>query len=717
MIALGLSVVSAIVLAWPAMIVVSVLGGGIAIDATLALRSGRTDVGATLVADISFTGIALVIIAVPPAAIGMVVAYFVLVVAVLGSSVRSWPIGLYAVVVGVAASVVPIVWDGMGTSVERSLVSGVIVVAVFGLASIEVASEFARMRQQGSATTGRRIEVADSIAKASMALVSEDESRALAAALEAIRSGMDVSVVFAERNSEDPQLGTIAVLVDRATDGRQTHPSLDRQAKVPWSSMPGARAHLEGGAPFFYRVEESRGTRGDRGGDGGLQVEVNVPIVIDGRWVGVIGAADVDPGRVWRTDDLVLLRTVADLTSAFWHREKNEKDRDSLIGTLDGRLRFEEAIAKASQALLGERAGGLEPALREVGIAAECDEVYITSTVPSSSGEPHAAIVAAWHAPGSDPTILAGEEWSYSTRTEVRDALQRGSLANEHRDGRRALEAVIEVGGAWFGSVGVSGAADRVWSDRDRSFIRTIGDMLGAFFERSQNRASLEASLQSKDQLIASVSHELRTPLTAVVGLAEELRSAGDTFAVDDRDQLLAMIAEESAEMADMVEDLLVAARSADGDLPVFPERIDLALLTQSVVDHLAIPEESAVEVDDTPSVAYADPVRVRQIVRNLLTNAFRYGGPSVTVSFGTDAGFAYVDVHDDGEGIPEDDRAAIFEAYGRSRSSGTVKASIGLGLTLSRRLADLMSGGLDYVDGPGCRFRLRVPIPTTEDR
>ena len=91
LIGVGLAVVSGIILAWPAMAVVALLGAGIAVDATLALRSDRSEVSATLVADITFTGIGLVVVAVPPAAIGMVVAYFVLVLAVLGSSRAAWP--------------------------------------------------------------------------------------------------------------------------------------------------------------------------------------------------------------------------------------------------------------------------------------------------------------------------------------------------------------------------------------------------------------------------------------------------------------------------------------------------------------------------------------------------------------------------------------------------------------------------------------------------
>ena len=713
LIAVALAVVSGLLLSWPAMVIVGVVGAASAVDASLALRSHRTRVTPTLIADITFTGIALVVVAVPAAAVGIVVAYYVLVLAVLTSLVRAWPIGVYVVAVGAAASIIPGLVDS-GYSAERSLIAGVIVVAVFGLSIIGISAEFLRVRQAGSELTGRRIGAADAVADASMALVSLDESVALESALEEVRSAIGVSVVFVERNTEDPTLGLCASVVDRASDASDIHPALDRRAKVPWSAMPGARAHLEGGAPFFYRVEESRGTAGDRAGGQGLRVEVNVPIIADGMWVGVVGAADVNGDRLWRIDDLLLLRTMADLTAAFWQRAQNAKQRDTLIGSLDGRLRFEEAVAGASRALLGEQTGGIDPALRAAGRALGVDEVMVAETVPGDEGEPVASVLAAWAVPGFVPTAKPGDQWSYRDHDRIRDAIQRGDVAHDVESGVCRVVAGIEVGGAWFGAVWFTlGDVGREWVDGDWAFVRTIAEMLGAYYGRARDRARLEASLRSKDQLIATVSHELRTPLTAVGGLADELRSAGDEFGAQDRDQLLEVISLESMEMAALIEDLLVAARSEDGDLPVFPEEVDLCILAKGTVRNLVVPDGTTLDVLGSASVAYADPVRVRQITRNLLTNAFRYGGDSIVVSFGSDDHMAWLDVTDDGPGIPPEDRDAVFQPYGRSGASTTVKASVGLGLTLSRRLAELMGGTLGYVEPGqgGCTFRLTVPL------
>ena len=713
-----LGLFAGLVFAWPAMFLIAILGVGITIDAALALKNARSRTIPTMVADIMFTGVALVVAGVPGAGIGTVVAYFILLVAVLGESSKDWIVGLLAIGVGLVASFIPHVIGLHEQPFERSIVAGIVTVAVFGLATVGIVREFIKVNRTWNRTAGRQIEVADAISAASRVLVEQDDVAAMGRALGAIRGAMHTSVVFVERNIDDPTHGLCAVVDERSVEKHHAHPSFDRSAMMPWSVMPGARSHLEGGAPFFYRVEEARGTAYDRGGEFGIRVEVDVPITVNGSWVGVIGAADDDAERTWRTDDLILLKTLADLTAALWERAEGSRIRESLIGNLDGRLRYEEALAKASRALLGEQSADLAPALLAIGSAANVDEVYISKTVPVEDGSPSARITAMWTAPGSLPTHDVDDIVSYNDIPEIRHAIQNDEIAFYDWKSSRSIIVAINVGGAWYGTVAfVRNGVDSSWTDRDIAFCQTIADILGAFFERSQNRTRLEHSLSSKDQLIASVSHELRSPLTAVVGLVDELITGGDAFGAEERNQLMEIILKSSKEMADLVEDLLVADRSEDGTLPVFPERIDLSLVAQSVVSQMVIPEGIEVVVEDEGCVAIADPVRVRQIIRNLLANAFRYGGSPIAVSVGHDDDHAFLDVHDAGSGIPDEDRELIFEPYERSDSSRTFKSSVGLGLALSRRLAELMDGGLTVIDGDGATFRLAVPLPHESDR
>jgi signal transduction histidine kinase len=703
------------------MAIVAVIGLAGAADATIALKHQRKRSNPTIAADILFTGVALGVLGAPGPAVGAVVAYFVLVVAVLGDSENAWVIGALAIVVGLVASLAPHILGLHDQPLERSVVAGVVIVAVFGISTIGVAKEFVRANRRDARSSGRKIEIADAISAASRALVAQDDIGAMGNALDSIRTALRASVVFVERNVDSESRGVCAVVEERSIDTLHEHPSFDRSASMPWTAMPGARSHLEGGAPFFYRVEEARGTPYDRGGESGIRVEVDVPIVIDDTWVGVIGAADDDPDRVWQTDDLILLRTLADLTAAVWQRTEGSRVRESLIGNLDGRLRYEEGIAKASRALLGEQSSDLESALAAVGAAAMVDEVCVTETVSAGDGVPAARVTAVWTGSGVAPIHDVDDEVSYASMPEVRGAIQRDEVAFWSEEDSERVIVAINVAGAWYGTVAFARSVTRSearnsWSERDMTFCRTIADILSAFFERAQNRARLEHSLSSKDQLIASVGHELRTPLTVVVGLADELMTAGDTFDVDERKQLMEIVAESSREMADLVEDLLVAARSEDSNLPVFPDRIDLSLLAQSVVAQLTVPDGFELDVEDADFIAFGDPVRVRQIIRNLLTNAFRYGMSPISVSVALTEEVVTLDVKDSGPGIPSADRESIFEPYQRADTSRTVETSVGLGLALSRRLARLMNGTLTYVDGSGTTFRLSLPRPNDDE-
>jgi len=604
----------------------------------------------------------------------MVTSYFVVLVAVLGRSTRAWPVGFYALAMGVFATSAPVLFDMAAPPIERTIAAGFVAVGVFGIATIEIVRRFVSSIRQRALEEERRVKMSNAVAVESRALVAEDDARALAFALEAIREAIGAPIAFVEQNVENDADGLTAVVVESVTTSDTVHATFVRDARTPWRRMPDARSHLAGGAPFLFRVAEASGTDFDRSGEGGARSEVDVPIVVNNTWVGVIGMADAAPNRHWRHDELTLMRTLADLTAAFWQRVEDLRVRDSLIGSLDGRLRYEEALAKASTSLLGERGVGVDGALESIGIAARVDEVYITQTIHASDDYPSARVTTSWVQPGLVPVHPIDETTSYGTMSAVQEAIHQGSLARTMDGTNTELVIGIEVAGGWYGSVGfLRKRASRSWSKRDAAFLRTIADILGAYYERSESRIRLEALLTSKDQLIASVSHELRTPLTAVVGLAEELRENDAGIDSVERDQLIGVIATESREMADLVEDLLIAARSGDGSVAVFPQRTDLSLLAASAASVLAVPDGVHLAVDDTPSAAFADPVRVRQVIRNLLTNAMRYGGKQVHVTFGSRDGHTYLDVSDDGPGIPEHDLEAIFEPYGRSASSDAV--------------------------------------------
>lgn len=247
----------------------------------------------------------------------------------------------------------------------------------------------------------------------------------------------------------------------------------------------------------------------------------------------------------------------------------------------------------------------------------------------------------------------------------------------------------------------------------DGSVQYVIGQVVD-LTDRKRAEQSLEELLRSKDEFVASVSHELRTPLTVVHGLAAELRDLWPTFTPEETTELVGLVVDQSAEVAHLVEDLLVAARSDAGTLSVEVMNIGVREQIERVIDSLGSPFRGDVRWDGDDAVVVADPTRFRQIVRNLLTNAVRYGGAQVGIAISPGSQVTSVQVVDDGEGVPPAERDRIFDPYASAHDGRGRPAAVGLGLTVSRQLARLMGGDLVYRFENGLSI-FELTLPTAE--
>lgn len=226
--------------------------------------------------------------------------------------------------------------------------------------------------------------------------------------------------------------------------------------------------------------------------------------------------------------------------------------------------------------------------------------------------------------------------------------------------------------------------------------------------ELMNTQRDLQELVRWKDEFTARVAHELRTPLTGLVGLAEALRSHAELIRPEEIPELISCVADQAVELQRLVDDLLVAARSEVGHLEVVPEPIML----RSLADEAARSVATHIEISGSAPLAMADPIRVRQVIRNLITNATRYGGPVRRVEVGTTGAGAYVDVLDDGTEIASARREAMFEPFERVGRT-TMTGSVGLGLSVARTLARAQGGDLTYERrGAWNVFRLTLPVP-----
>jgi signal transduction histidine kinase len=143
--------------------------------------------------------------------------------------------------------------------------------------------------------------------------------------------------------------------------------------------------------------------------------------------------------------------------------------------------------------------------------------------------------------------------------------------------------------------------------------------------------------------------------------------------------------------------------------MSVYPTRVEVAPILADMVETLG--RESGREIEwHGDAVVWADPTRLRQIVRNLITNAIRYGGTEIEVGVYSEGPMAALDVRDSGGPIPPNRVETMFDPFDRTDNGGRTPNSVGLGLAVARSLARLMRGDLSYRYDRGSVFHLVLP-------
>jgi two-component system phosphate regulon sensor histidine kinase PhoR len=267
----------------------------------------------------------------------------------------------------------------------------------------------------------------------------------------------------------------------------------------------------------------------------------------------------------------------------------------------------------------------------------------------------------------------------------------------------------------WAGEPGERRAAHSVSSRilRDRE-----GEYDGGVLVLTDITKELEA-IRARDDLVGSVSHELRSPLTSILGYLDLAR---DDENIDDETRRMIEVAYANSErLLVIVTDLLSAASDADKQLAMTFTTSDLAQIARDSVEaHQVMAEERDVELaiaGADVARATVDPMRMRQVLDNLITNAIKYNREwgSVTVAVAVDPGTrgVSVEVRDTGQGIPDADLPRIFDRFYRTNSAKTsTTVGTGLGLSITREIIHRHGGHLTVTSelGIGTTFRVTVP-------
>jgi len=235
--------------------------------------------------------------------------------------------------------------------------------------------------------------------------------------------------------------------------------------------------------------------------------------------------------------------------------------------------------------------------------------------------------------------------------------------------------------------------------------------------------AELVRANQVKMDFLSSISHELRTPLNIIIGFSDLMLTSGEAL-TDRQRENLERINRNGHQLLALINDILDLSKIEAGKMTIRPEPVSVRRLISTVIDEFRFEAESrslqleASIADQVPDEIIIDPLRLRQILINLISNALKFtSSGKVTVSAQALDGYLQIAVTDTGIGIPASKLAAIFEPFyqidspDRRRSGGT-----GLGLAICKRLSSLLGGQISAASQEGCGSTFTVTLPINAD-
>ena len=438
----------------------------------------------------------------------------------------------------------------------------------------------------------------------------------------------------------------------------------------------------------------------------GIRSLVGVPLVVDGRPIGVIHVGTLEQ-RDFSTDDVELLQQAADRVAiGLSHAQTLDAERavrvrvehvqaivdaglahlelDALLGELLERIRTILSVDTVAVLLV-------DPDRRELVARAAIgleEEVEQGLRIPLGKG--FAGRIAAEGRPIGLPDVDHAEVLNPLLRIKgVKSLLGVPLAVREH------ITGVLHVGTL----------TPRLFTRDETELLQLVAERLAVAIEKARVHDEMIALDELKLSFVAVASHELRTPTTAVYGILTTLRERGDTLGEDVRRQLEQTAWEQADRMRRLIEQLLDLSRLDAHSVTIDPQPLVLRQVLEEVAEATA---PGTVDIDVDPGVAViADPLVLDSVVSNLVANASRYGKPPIRVEASQRDQFIRILVSDAGDGVPDELVPRLFDRFER----GTSGQGSGLGLAIAKAYANAHGGDLLYTtnDGGAC-FELILP-------